>query len=236
MMWRLIALLIGVISMPLMANETRYWQQIPLPITVPIGHERLIQFPSRFQLKNVDPRLTTDKLRLMNNHGILYVLAKQAFDPIRLAITLQQGTTVLLDLSAKPNAPTQTLNIMLDAKHSLWAMRLSVFRSALALLFPDGHSKTSTALMPLPFKPHAITCQKPLLGWLQHVWQTPVGKLAAVTVFNHSPKTITITPAACRLTFVASSVYPRTTLTPQGTDHNTTTLLLLQGNDPWTLS
>lgn len=89
------------------------WDHTPIPITLPIGKERMVHFPGACQVGYDKTRLTDDVIRLQNNNGTLYFLAKKAFAEERVPVKCANGTIVLLDICAKKCAPTTPLSIVI---------------------------------------------------------------------------------------------------------------------------
>ena len=103
-------------------NQPHYqhvvWNGIPISLVLPVGEERIVKFPEPVTLSNNNPNLTTHKIQIMNNDGMLYVTAKKAFSPIRTEIRLRNGTLILLDLSANAGANDLPVSITQQIKQS----------------------------------------------------------------------------------------------------------------------
>lgn len=101
-------------------KEHVLWDKIPISFIVEVGQERIISFPDSVTIRNTDNNLTSDKLSILNNQGALYIKAKKDFEPVRIAVTLQKtGEVVLVDISAKPNASSTPVEVMLkDEEYS----------------------------------------------------------------------------------------------------------------------
>ncbi len=106
-------------SPQVVVNQVHYdhvvWNGMPISVVVPVGQERVIKFPCSVSLQNTNPALTTDKVRIENNAGFLYITAKKAFSPIRLPIQLSSGQVVLMDLSASASSNDTPVAVVLPS-------------------------------------------------------------------------------------------------------------------------
>ncbi len=77
-------------------DEHIVWVKTPIHFVVPLHKQRMISFPTRVQVDNTNPHLTTDKVTIYNNNGTLYVTAHKAFKPLLLPIKLMASRDVVL--------------------------------------------------------------------------------------------------------------------------------------------
>lgn len=85
------------------------WQGDPLLLTLPLNQETRLIFSEPVQV-DVNGQLTTEQLRIINNHQNLYLTALQPFAPqTRLYVTLKNsGQIIFLDIStSEKNEKTQ---------------------------------------------------------------------------------------------------------------------------------
>lgn len=82
------------------STEHIIWDKVPIQITLPVGHERLVTFPDDVRL-GLPPELTT-KLRSLSNGGTVYWLAHEPFEPTRIQVqNIHSGQVYLLDIKAE---------------------------------------------------------------------------------------------------------------------------------------
>jgi len=80
--------------------ERLFWDKHPLKITLPVGKERLVSFPSG--VRAGIPTALAGKLRTQINQGTVYWLAKEPFETQRIEVREINGKHIyLIDLQAK---------------------------------------------------------------------------------------------------------------------------------------
>lgn len=83
--------------------QTIAYERAPQPVSLPVGTERFITFPSPVQF-GLPPALTA-KLRLQTVGDTVYLKALEPFETTRAAVRgIQDGRIYLLDLTASPAA------------------------------------------------------------------------------------------------------------------------------------
>ena len=100
-------------NVPVDTNNVEHviWHKAPIEMTLPIGKERMISFPTqvRVQLADSENALTTNDITLLNNDGTLYITAKRKFPKTRLYVktivgaddktgSVQYGEMLLVDI------------------------------------------------------------------------------------------------------------------------------------------
>jgi integrating conjugative element protein (TIGR03749 family) len=222
--------------------EHAVWNKVPIAFVVPVGIERMLVFPEKIEVRNLDAHLTTDKVSLLNNEGTLYVQAKQSFAPVRLAIVLKErGTTVLVDISACPNADDTPLEVVLPEERdetrpdksapSTMMQPMTLMRYAIQHLYaPErlvvendniSRSPMYTSKSVDLFYDKNITAM-PLISW--HGGDYTV---TAILLQNNEHRCVYLDPRHIRGQWIASSFYPANTLSAAGSLHDRTTLFLI---------
>lgn len=98
-------------------HEHIVWNQTPIDIILPVGKERMITFPIRVDFGYDKSVLSDDKLKVQNNNGTLYLVAKAAFPAQRVQVRCSDtGQIILLNLSAQQNVSTTPLDIVIADK------------------------------------------------------------------------------------------------------------------------
>jgi len=91
------------------------WDKTPIRLTLKVGAERLIHFPSPVRV-NVQNERTAD-LRTQSMDGTVYWLAKEPFETTRILIQeIDSGRTFLFDLSAKNKGGTAPVTVLVPKR------------------------------------------------------------------------------------------------------------------------
>ncbi len=90
------------------------WNKTPIAVYLPVGKERMIHFPGSVQVGYDKTILTDEHIRIQNNQGTLYLLAKKEFPAERIQVKLESGKIILLDVSAKKLASCTPLEIVVS--------------------------------------------------------------------------------------------------------------------------
>jgi len=94
---------------------TLIWQGNPLTLTLPLHQETRLLFSEPVQV-DVNGQLTTEQLRIINDHQTVYLTALKAFDNTRLYMTLKNsGQIIFLDIST----PKETDHPKKSAVHAI---------------------------------------------------------------------------------------------------------------------
>lgn len=118
-----------------MPAETEHviWDKAPIQMSLPIGQERMITFPTQVVVDVDDSGhpLTSDELKMLNNDGTLYLTANKDFTTTRLYVKEVTGTedktgnaifgdTILLDITPTDNADdTPMIVVTKDTQSSI---------------------------------------------------------------------------------------------------------------------
>ena len=95
--------------------QTAIWQHIPLNITLPVGHERIIKVPHSAKIGI--PEAVANKLVISRFDGWFYITAKGAFPAQSIQIVDNEtGQHILVNLSAYKGAPDTAIRIIYPVK------------------------------------------------------------------------------------------------------------------------
>ncbi len=113
------------------ADETIVWQRAPIEITLPVGKERFVSFPTTVQFGYNTALLPPSVLQVENDNQTLYLLAKKPFAMQRVEAKLASGEIILLDIHAMANADDNAIDIALPtvvnhATHTIPASNANV--------------------------------------------------------------------------------------------------------------
>ncbi|MCE3237405.1 MAG: family integrating conjugative element protein [Gammaproteobacteria bacterium] len=228
--------------------EHAVWNKIPISFVVPVNQERMLIFPGKIDFKNLDARLTMDKVSILNNDGTLYVQAKQPFPAIRVPITLKEtGHTILVDISADPHADDTPLEVVLPSEnendenprqtsdvkknsseviHYVTLLRYAIqhLYAPERLIIEDNRISRSpmytTRSIDLFYNKNVIAM--PLLSWCGGNYT-----VTAILIKNNENHVIELDPRQIRGQWLAASFYPTNQLKKAGTTQDRTTLFLL---------
>lgn len=223
-------------------KEHVLWDKIPIPFIIPIGQERIISFPDSVTTRNTDLNLTNDKLSILNNQGTLYIKAKKDFEQVRIAVTLQKtGEVVLVDISAKPNAPSIPVEVILKdedptaitSNTKLGIDYVSIMRTAIQELYApqrliEEHSDVKRTPM-YTDRSIALFWGLPVIAMPIASWTANGLFVTAVIIKNVSKRKISIELGAIKGNWLAASFYPSDELSQAGTKADRTTLFLVSG-------
>jgi integrating conjugative element protein (TIGR03749 family) len=97
-------------------HEHVVWQQAPIDVTLPVGKERMVSFPSAVAFGYDKNILPDNLLRAQNNNGVLYLFAKAPFAAQRVQVKLMDsGQIILLNLSAQKEASVTPIDVVMSS-------------------------------------------------------------------------------------------------------------------------
>lgn len=218
------------------------WDKSPISVILPVGTERMVSFPSSVKFGFDVSSLPADTLRVQNVGGTLYLLAKKAFQPVRVQVLLNDsGQIVLLNLSAAAQADSTPLAIVLPSIESPIATSttapsisfdaVTLTRFAFQQLYAPERLLTqpvgiSRVAMRVP-KVVALIDPSDLIAMPLIGWRGGEQYVTAILLRNQTKNTIALDPAQLCGDFVSSSFYPKQTLSAQGTLGDSTTLIVV---------
>lgn len=219
------------------------WNGIPIQFTVPVNVERILKFPESVSLSNHNPALTSDKVSILNNNGFLYIKAKKAFAPIRLAFVLKQtGKVVLVDLIANHQADDTPVAVVLPATQTQRNAAssastpqsvnfVSMMRFAIQQLYAPTrvmeHSTTFTRTPMNTTKSVALFENQSVMAMPLISWQGGDLYVTAVLLKNTWHQRQVLDPRAIKGNWLAVSFYPSNRLLSAGNAQDRTTAFLI---------
>tara|TARA_Y100001001_G_C7924725_1_gene279973 strand:- start:18 stop:437 length:420 start_codon:yes stop_codon:yes gene_type:complete len=112
-------------------TEHVVWNKSPIQMSLPVGKERMITFPSQVsvQLADSENNLTTEDIKLLNNDDTLYITANRSFPKTRLYVktvtgidnktgNIQYGETMLLDITPSVSNTDDTPMVVVNAQQT----------------------------------------------------------------------------------------------------------------------
>ena len=219
------------------------WDRVPISFAVPVGQERMITFPGTVDVRNNNPKLTTDLISILNNNGTLYIKAKNPFDAIRVPVVMSQtGEVILVDLSAAPNADDSPVDVVLAKKDAAISdggsqpmqkpiSYTDLTRFAVQTLYsPERLIESNPRINRAPM----YTTKSVNLVYGGNVIAMPLASwrggdyfVTAVLLKNIWSQTIKVDPRMLKGSWLAASFYPTNYVTKEGSLHDRTTLFLV---------
>lgn len=230
-----------------MHTEHVIWERQPIEFIVPTNQERIITFPGPVELHNLSQDLTTDKVSILNNDGSLYIKAKKAFDPIRVAISLKTtGQVILIDISSKTgadNLPLEVLFLKKESKDTGEGIKKCeggttasinytlLMRYAIQHLYsPERLIEDNPSINRTPMfttKSVSLVYGSSILTMPLTSWRGGDLYVTAVLLKNTLCERIHLSPLKLKGQWLAATFYPTNFLTKKGTLHDRTTLFLV---------
>ncbi len=226
------------------SDEHIVWQRAPIDITLSVGRERFISFPSEVQFGYDSQRLPSSVLRVENDHRTLYLLAKQPFDTERAEAKLSDGEIILLDINARPEADDTPIDIVLPVHQGNRSVSennvnsdtlnyVSLLRYAIQQLYaPETLLTESSVITRFPMSTRHVV---PLLSddsatvMPMASWRGGDVYVTALFVKNLLHQPLPLDPRLLCGNWKAASFYPQSTLASQGSPLNrdATTVFLI---------
>ncbi len=227
-------------------DEHIVWRRAPINITLPLGKERFVTFPSEVQFGYNIQALPSSVLRVENDNRTVYLLAKQPFSTQRVEAKLANGDIILMDIQANKHADDDPVDIVLpqanrtSGHHHTHGLDnttninyVTLMRYAIQQLYaPKRLLKHSNTITRFPMETtHVVplfldgsAAAMPLASWRGGDWY-----VTALLIKNLLPQALPLDPRLLCGDWKAASVYPQTTLAPHGTPINrdTTTLFVI---------
>ena len=219
------------------------WNKLPIPIAVSVGQERLITFPTKVVVHNIDPNLTTDKVSILNSNGTLYIKALSPFEAITLPVELESGEVVLLSVSGQAggqdNTPIQVLlpeqphtSTEQASNHGTATVNYAdLTRFAIeSAFYPPRLLEKNNAIARTPMyttKTVNLVANSNLIAMPSASWKWGDLYITEVILKNPGSRTEVIDPRFFIGNWLAASPFPTNYVTPVGTLHDTTTYFLI---------
>jgi len=247
-------------AMPSFTNdvlpEHLVWKQAPLTITLPVNKERMITFPEAIVFGYNKNNLPDNMLRVQNNNGTLYLLAKAPFATQRVAVRLtSSGKIVLLDITAQKQAATTPIDVVIPANNLATdnASPAKVMATADANGDEDISNTNINDVTLMRFVVQQLYAPKRLLTQPNGIYRIPMHTPKTVTLLrdnsviamplaswhsgehtvtaillrNNLKQPLTLDPRTLCGTWQAATFYPRDILDPAGTPSDSTTVFVI---------
>lgn len=246
---------IFLIEMPLvladtpasLGDETIVWERAPIEVSLPIGKERFLSFPSSVQLGYDKNRLPDSVLRVENDHQTLYLMARKSFPVTRVEVKLATGDIILMDVSSVESDDDNPIDVVLpktvqnsdvstdtsQGSYDLDYVKLT--RYAIAELYAPTRLLTdSSAITRFPMQTtHVVplfydgsVSVMPLASW-----RSSNNYVTALLVKNRLNQSLRLDPRLLCGSWKAATFFPQETLASQGTPINKDTSTLFVVSD-----
>lgn len=140
-----------------MPSEHLIWNQTPIAVKLPVGIERIVHFSEAVQVGYDKTHLTDEKIRLQNNGGTLYLLAKQIFSVERIQVKLQNGKIILLDISAEKGASRTPLDIIIGEDQLAHSSMVASFEKLPVVADQNLDEDNANTIQRISITPIALT-------------------------------------------------------------------------------
>lgn len=241
-----ILLVILTICIPAIAMaddaEKIKWEKKPIAITLPVGKERMVIFPSDVRVQV--PAQIAHTLRTISNDGVVYWKADSEFEAERVKVQLiDSGKIVMIDLAAsEKRTKVSDIQILVSSGKptidrapianpnapSLDYVQLTRF-AAQSMYAPERLIKTpvSVTRVQLDVEPIDTLLRGQIINALPLIsWQSDGLYVTAVKLVNLTASKIVLDPRDIRGRWEAAS-FQHVTLGAKGTLEDTTTLYLI---------
>lgn len=236
------------------------WRGDPLSIALPVGKEKRVIFPEPVEI-NINGKLATDQLRVINNDQNLYLTAQSGFPKTRVYVTLKKSQQIiLLDLLATDTSNNATQKIVLpdkkasppvaeaksnptDSGNEEKVMSADAYVNATRFAWQQLYAPqrllnsdsgfTRTPMRSEFWTPELVYGDK-VLAHPQASWQLDGLYVTAVELRNKYPHatTVSLSHDLCG-NWQAASLYPNRRLKPMGEKPGDATTLFLLSTQPF---
>jgi len=234
-------LLLLLLSLPALATEVVQWEQIPLPVTLHVGQERIVDAGRPVRIGY--PSTLEGKVRLQSTGGKVFLLANTPFPATRIQLrATESGELILLDIQAIRNdatlepvqiaydlptpaaattttpIPAEPLPVLLVryATQNLYAPLRSVEALPGVTPAPVRLAKPVTTLLP----------QHPVTATPLAAWKVNATTVTAIRLQNRSNQRVVLDPRELQGQFTAA-VFQHDWLGPQGQPEDTSVVYLV---------
>ncbi|EPE4171415.1 TIGR03749 family integrating conjugative element protein [Yersinia enterocolitica] len=235
--------LVLLLSLPAFATEVVQWENIPLPVTLHIGQERIVDVGKAVRIGY--PATLEGKVRLQSAGGKVFLLANTAFPATRIQLRdTRSGELILLDIQATQNteplepvqisyAPQTSTTIKTPAPVTVSTESLPVLLVRYAtqnLYAPLRTVEPLPGVTPAPVRlAKRITTllpQQPVTAIPLASWQVNATTVTAIRLQNRSGQRITLDPRELQGQFTAAA-FQHDWLGPHGLAEDTTVVYLV---------
>lgn len=228
-----------------LGDEAIVWERAPIIVTLPIGKERFVSFPSAVQLGYDKNRLPDSVLRVENDHQTLYLMARKSFPITRVEVKLATGEIILMDISATDRGDDNPIDVVFPkfiqsidtssytSQGSYDLDYVSLTRYAIQQLYAPTRLLTdSSTIIRFPMQTTYVVplfydgsvSSMPLASWRQNN-----NYVTALLVKNRLHELLRLDPRLLCGDWKAATFFPQETLASQGTpiDKDTSTLFVV---------
>lgn len=235
--------LVLLFSFPAFATEVVQWENIPLPVTLHVGQERIVDVGKTVRIGY--PATLEGKVRLQSAGGKVFLLANTAFPATRIQLRdTSSGELILLDIQAiqstSPLEPVQisyapqtpaTAKTPIPVTASTEPLPVLLVRYAAQNLYaPMRTVEALPGVTPAPVRlTKRITTllpQQPVTAIPLAAWQVNATTVTAIRLQNQSGQRITLDPRELQGQFTAAA-FQHNWLGPRGLAEDTTVVYLV---------
>lgn len=236
-------LLALLFSFPAFATEVVQWENIPIPVTLHVGQERIVDVGKAVRIGY--PATLEGKVRLQSAGGKVFLLANAAFPATRIQLRdTSSGELILLDIQTTQNteplepvqisyAPltTTAISASVPATTSTEPLPVLLVRYAAQNLYaPLRTFEALPGVTPAPVRlAKRITTllpQQPVTAIPLASWQINATTVTAIRLQNRSGQRITLDPRELQGPFIAAA-FQHDWLGPRGLAEDTTVVYLV---------
>lgn len=230
-----------------LSHQQITWKLIPIEIALPVGKERMITFPAPIELGYDKLVLPEDTIRVQNNNGALYLLAKKIFPTQRVAIRMaESGKIILLDLTPKEGSDVTPIDIVAEgasihpqqstAKTDDAALDgtinyMTLTRFAVQQLYASKRLLTSPGYIyrtPMHTKKTVLLLRDgSAIAMPLASWRSENTTVTAILLRNVLKQALTLDPRSLCGKWQAATFYPRDVISPAGTPTDSSTVFLI---------
>jgi integrating conjugative element protein (TIGR03749 family) len=239
-----------------MPPEHVVWNQTPIAVKLPVGVERMVHFPGAVQVGYDKTVLTDEGIRLQNNGGTLYLLAKKSFSVERIQVKFENGRIILLDVSAEKGASATPLDIVVAEDKSILVPSEKITQEAQGSVDDSAKNFQSVAITPIAltrFVAQQLYAPQRLLTQSESIVRIPMHTkktvalvldgsviamplaswrggdqfVTAVLLRNNLPQSLMLHPGDLCGRWQTATFFPQHQLAPRGNVKDSTTVFLV---------
>lgn len=230
-------------SLPAFATEVVQWENIPLPVALHTGQERIVDVGQPVRIGY--PAALEGKIRLQSAGGKVFLLANTSFPTTRIQLRdTESGELILLDIQAsQSDAPLEPMKISYDPQTSTATTAptpATVFMEPLPVLLVryaaqnlyaplrtvealPGITPTSVRLAK---RITTLLPQQPVTATPLAAWKVNSTTVTAIRLQNSSEQHLTLDPRELQGQFTAAA-FQHDWLGPHGLAEDTTVVYLV---------
>ena len=227
-------------------DETIVWERAPIAVTLPIGKERFISFPSAVQFGYDKTHLSDAALRVENDHETLYLTAEKPFATERVEAKLATGDIVLMDISTVASGDDNPIDVVLpkntsadtaisNSQGSQDLDYVSLTRYAIQQLYAPTRLLTdSSAITRFPMETtHVVPLfyDDSISAMPLASWRDSDSYITAVLIKNRLNQPLRLDPRLLCGDWKAATFFPHSTLAQKGLSLNQDTSTLFVVSD-----